>query len=122
LATPPVNTLPTNLLIPLTPELRAAYKDLYDKMQAQLDNTMDLAVIEALNVSQPQVDEVLRKDDLYKLNANTAAFNALQKQIDFTNQGLKTLQGQISSIASHFTMAAEIMAAITKILTIVPGI
>lgn len=121
MATPPQGNLPANPTIPLTPEVRAAYQDLYDKIQAALDSTMDAATVEALNTWQPEVDQVLRKDDLYKLSADTAIFSALQKQIKSTNQGLVTLRNQISSIASHFTMAADIIAAIDKVLKLVPG-
>jgi hypothetical protein len=120
--TPPVNNLPANLAIPLTPDVRAAYQALYNTIQAQLDSTMDEVAIEALNAWQPEVDQVLRKDDLYKLAANTSNLEALQKQIDYTNQGLKTLQGQISSTASHFAMAADIITAIDKVLTLIPAV
>lgn len=120
MATPPVDNLPADPTIPLTPEVRAAYQDLYDKMQAALDATMDEATIEALNAWQPEVDQVLRKDDLYKLSQDTAAFQALLKQIKYVNQGLKTLQDQIKSIASHFAMAGDILAAVEKVLTLVP--
>lgn len=118
----PLGNLSADPPIPLTPELRTAYQDLYAKMQAELDSTMDQAAIEALNTWQPEVDQVLRKDDLYKLHANTDAFDALHKQIDYTNDGLKKLQGQISSIASHFAMAGEILTAIEKVLTLIPGV
>jgi hypothetical protein len=121
MATSPLGNLPADPTIPLTPDVRAAYQDLYNKMQAQLDSTMDGAVIEALNTWQPQVDQVLRKDDEYKLSADTNIFTALQQQISSTNQGLKTLQAQISSIASHFSMAGDIIAAINKVLSLVPG-
>ncbi len=117
-----MSNLPADPTIPLTPDVRAAYQDLYNKMQAQLDSTMDLAAIEALNTWQPEVDQVLTKDDEYKLRADTAVFNALRKQIDFTNDGLKTLRDQISSIASHFSMAGDILAAIEKVLSLVPGV
>jgi hypothetical protein len=117
MATPPVNS-PT---VPLTPDVRAAYQDLYNKMQAALDNTMDADVVEALNAWQPQVDRILKQDDEYKLSADTNIFAALQQQIDSTNKGLKTLQDQISSIASHFAMAGDILAAINKVFTLIPG-
>jgi hypothetical protein len=119
--TPPVGNLPASPSIPLTPEVRAAYQDLYNKIQAELDSTMDAAAIEALNAWQPEVDQVLRKDELYTLAKDTTAFDALRKQINYTNQGLETLRNQISSIASHFAMAGDIIAAIDKVLTLVPG-
>ena len=120
MATLPAENIPATPTIPLTPDVRAAYQDLYDKIQAQLDSTMDAAAVEALNKWQPEVDQVLTKDDEFKLSADTAILNALRKQINYTNQGLKTLRDQIASIASHFAMAADIIAAIDKVLTLVP--
>jgi hypothetical protein len=116
----PAQNLPATPAIPLTPEVRAAYQDLYDKIQAELDSTMDAAAIEALNKWQPEVDQVLTKDDEFKLSADTAILGALRKQMNYTNQGLKTLRDQIASIASHFAMAGDIIAAIDKVLTLVP--
>lgn len=121
MATPPPGNLPASPTIPLTADVRAAYQDLYNKMQTALDNTMDAAVIEALNTWQPQVNQILRKDDEYKLSADTNIFAALQQQISDTNKGLKTLQDQISSISSHLAMAGDIIAAINKIFTLIPG-
>ena len=106
--------------IPLTPGVKAAYQDLYDKIQAAIDSTMDLATLEALNRWQPEVDQVLRKDEEYKLSQDTNIFAALQKQIKYVNDGLTELRSEISSIASHFAMAGDIIAAINKILTLVP--
>ena len=121
MATPPVDNLPANPSIPLTPAVRAAYQDLYDKIQAGIDSTMDLATVQALNPWRDEVDQVLTKDDEYKLSADTAIFEALQKQINYTNQGLKTLRDQISSIASRFAMAGDVIAAIDKVLSLFPG-
>lgn len=118
MTTPPQNP-PGGPSIPLSPEVRAAYQNLYDKMQAALDSTMDLATIEALNAALPGVDEILTKDDMYRMSQDTAIFDALQEQISETNSDLKTLQAQIASIASHFAMAGDILAAISKVLTLV---
>jgi uncharacterized protein (DUF2342 family) len=118
----PVNKLPAHPPIPLSPEARAAYQDLYNKMQAAIDSTMDLATLQALNAWQPKVELVLTEDDNYKLNADTAVFDSLQEQINYVNQGLKTLRDQISSIASHIAVTGDILAAINKVLTLVPGV
>jgi hypothetical protein len=99
-----------------------AYQDLLKKIQAGIDSTMDLATIQALNMWWAEVDQVLTKNRLYKLSADTDIFEALQKQINYTNQGIKTLRDQISSIASHFAMAGDIIAAIGKVLTLIPGV
>lgn len=122
MTTLPVNNLPANPTIPLTPEVRAAYQDLYNKMQAAIDSTMDLATLQALNAWHPKLEQVLTQDDKYKLSADSAIFESLQSQINYVNQGLKTLRDQISSITSHIAMAGDIIAAIDKVLTLVPGV
>lgn len=114
--------LPAGVSIPLSPEVRAAYQDLYSKVQAEIDSTMDAAVLEALNPQLNEVDQVLTKDDEYRLTQDTAVFAALKTQISSTNQGLKTLRAQIASIASHFGTAGTIIAAIDKVLSLVPGV
>jgi hypothetical protein len=115
---PPVN-VPPNPTIPLSPPVRAAFEDLRNQLQTAIESTADVTALQALNDAYPQVDDVLTMDDEYRLNANTAAFNALLGQINDTNDQLKTLQGQIQSIASHFKTAAAILAAINKVLTLV---
>jgi hypothetical protein len=68
------------------------------------------------------VDDVLTRDAIYRIQANSAGFEALKSQINDTNDELKKLQEQIESIASHFELAGQILAAINKVLTLVPGI
>lgn len=108
-------SLPSQPPIPLTPNLRAAYQDLYDKIEAAIEGTTDVVALQILNAQQAQLDDTLQKDDVYRLNANAAAFSALLQQINGTNAGLKTLEGQIQSTASHFATADKILGAIGKI-------
>lgn len=107
--------------LPLSDELRAAYQDLYDKLQAAAENTTDVAVLEALNAAMPQVDDILTKDRIYHLQANTALCEALLQQIAATNSQLEALQQQVASVASHFSGAGEIIAAVSKVFSFLPG-
>jgi hypothetical protein len=120
LTTPPADQ--TSPSIPLTDELRAAYKDLYTKYESAIESTTDVAILEALNASRLDVDDVLTKDTMYRLHANTELFAVLLKQINDTNEGLSTLKGQIAAVASHIALAGDIIAAINKVLSIVPGV
>jgi len=122
LSTSNTPAMPGPVTIPLSSEVRNAYEDLYDSIEAAIEGTSDTAVLEALNPMQFQVDDVLTKDDLYKLEANTKLFNALRQQISDTNQGLKKLQQQIGSIAAGFSQAGQVLAAIDKVLTLIPGL
>jgi DNA-binding protein YbaB len=117
-----VNTPSAGVSIPLSAAVRAAYQDLYNKIQAEIDNTMDAVALEALNPQLNEVDQVLTKDDEYKLTQDTVVFAALKKQIVSVNQGIKTLRAEIASTASHFATAGAIIGAIDKVLTLVPGL
>jgi hypothetical protein len=96
--------------------------DLNAKIEASIESTTDVTALEALNAQQAQVDDVLQKDDICRLAADTQAFNAVAKQVSDANNGLKILKGQIEATASHFATADKILAAISKVLTLVPGI
>jgi hypothetical protein len=111
---------PSPPTIPLTPEIRAAYEDLYDKYEAEIEITTNLGVREALLASQTDVDDILSKDRMYRFDANTAALGELLTQIQGTNEDLVKLKAQIAAITSEISTAGEILAAINKVLTLVP--
>ena len=108
--------------IPLSTEARQAYEDLFDSLEDAIENTIDVTLLEAMNPMQTEVGNVLTKDNMYRLHQNTALLQALQKQIADTNEGLKNLQQQISSIAAGFNVAGQVLAAINKVLSLIPGI
>jgi hypothetical protein len=76
-------------------------------------------VSQALQASQLDVQNTLRKDDLYHFEANTALYTALLQQITTTNTNLATLKTQIEAIDSHIATFGDILAAITKVLTLI---
>jgi hypothetical protein len=80
--------VPVNPTIPLAANVREAYQDLYDTLEDAIENTEDPAALAVLNSSQINVDDVLTKDDMYRLHADTALFQALHDQIDNTNTEL----------------------------------
>jgi superfamily I DNA and RNA helicase len=114
--------LPVAPSLPLSEELRAAYEKLYDTIEAAIEDTTDLAALEALNAVLPQVDDILTKDRMYRLHANTALFEALLQQINDTNVQLKELQEQVASVASRFSDAADVIDAISRLFALLPGI
>jgi septal ring factor EnvC (AmiA/AmiB activator) len=118
MATPIGSTPLPAYTIPLTTAVKAAYQDLYNKIQAALNSTMDLATIQALNEAWPQIDQVLDENDEYTMTQDTNIFASLQKQIKTANDGLTQLRTQIAAIASHFAMAGDILAAIDKVLSV----
>ena len=122
MSSPQTGLPPGPVTVPLSTELRKAYQDLYDAIEAAIESTKDVAVLHALNSCMADVDNVLIKDDMYRLQANTELFKALCQQISDTNEGLEELKERISSIAAGFNEAGEVLAAINKVLKFIPGI
>jgi hypothetical protein len=119
-------TLPGNLpaspAIPLSDDLRTAYDDLYNKLEAEYQSNPDATAREAIEPVKENVSNVLTKDDMCKFSQDTALFNALLGQINDTNTGLKTLQSQIAATASHFHTAGDILGAINTVLTLLSSL
>lgn len=108
--------------LPLSADIRAAYEDTYAKNQAAIEGTTDFDLLTTLNASQDDVGGLLSADDAYRIHADSAAFQALLAQISTTNKGLKVLQTKIAGIAGDIGKFALVAGAITKVLSMVPGI
>jgi hypothetical protein len=107
--------------IPLTPEQRAAYRDLYEQLEIAIENSNDPGVHGTLLTAQQNVENVIYNDDQYRFQANTALYDTLAGQISDTNTQLKTLQTQIQAVSAGVSTFASILAAVDKVLTLVPG-
>jgi hypothetical protein len=108
--------------IPLSPDVRTAYEDIYAKNQAAIEGATDFDLLTALNASQLDIGGLLSADDQYRLNADTAQFQAILTQINATNSGLKALQTKIAGVASKISTFGAVLGAIDKVLSLVPGI
>ncbi len=115
----PIPTAPT---IPLSPDVRTAYEDLYAKNQAAIENTADFELLKALNASQLDIGGLLSADDQYRLNSDSAQFQAMLTQINATNDGLKALQTKIAGIAGGVAKFGAVVGAIAKVLSLIPGV
>jgi hypothetical protein len=108
--------------IPLSPDVRAAYKALYDKNEAALEATNDFELTKALNASQLDIGNLLQADDEYRIQADDAQFQAVLTQLTATNTGLKALQTKISGITGGIATIGAVAGAINNVLKLVPGI
>lgn len=108
--------------VPLPPDVRTAYEDLYAKNQMAIEGTLDFDLLTVLNATQSNIGGLLSADDQYRLNANTAQFQAMLAQINTTNGGLKTLQTKIAGIAGGIAKFGAVVGAINKVLSLIPGV
>lgn len=118
-AVPLADTLPAPV-IPLAPDVRAAYDALNAKLEEAIEATKDVAALQELNASQYQVDDVLSKDGIYRIQTTTKLYHDLLGQINETNRGLKDLQEKIVAVSGGFAHAGEVLALIATVLKIVP--
>jgi hypothetical protein len=109
-------------LIPLSPEARAAYQSLYDTYEQAIEATTDPGLLATLEASQTDVDNILTKDNMYRLHADSTLFAALTTQIKGTSTDLQKIKAQVAAVASHIALAGNIIAAIDKVISIVPGV
>lgn len=115
-------TVPENPEIPLKPEVRQAYEDLYSQYESAIENTADTTLLEKLNASQLAVAAVINADNEAIRDGNTNTFNQVLTNIGIANKGLADLKAQIESVAKDVGMYAGIVSGITAVLGMVPGI
>lgn len=116
----PQSNPPVSPSFPLADNLRAAYQDLYDKLEAEYQSNPDATAREAIGPARDNVENLLTKDNMLRFDADTALFGATLQQFKDANDGLKTLQEQIGATASHFATAGSILAAIDKAFSLIP--
>ena len=122
LSTTPIPAGGATPTLPLTPETRQAYIDLYAKNEIAIEGTIDGTILQSLNDAQLSVGAVLSADNEYRLNQDTALFNALLKKIKIASASLSKLQSDISGVASKIAVLGDVAAGINKVLTLVSAI
>jgi hypothetical protein len=118
LSTTPSASLPSSPTIPLSDDVRAAYDDLYGKLEAEYQGNPDTTARLAIGPARDNVKSVLTQDNACKFSQDTALFRPLLSQINNTNTSLKTLQGQITATESHFQTAGDILGAVSNVLSL----
>jgi hypothetical protein len=107
---------------PLSPQALATYENLYDKLQAEIESTTDGIALTTLNDSRDEVADLLDKNDTYQQDHNTELLADLADAFKATNDNLVVLKKQIAAVAAHISAAADIIAAVDKVLTMFPGV
>jgi hypothetical protein len=108
--------------IPLTPAMRTAYVELYNAHETAIENTADPALIASLMESQQAVAKIIALDDEAIIKQDSASFGAVLSQIGVANKALTNLLAQIAKVAGDIAKYAAIAGAISKVLSMVPGI
>ena len=116
-ATPPVP--PT---VPLTPDARQSYEDMYALAEAAVQATSDGTILGSLNDSKDAIGAVISADNEARLKQDDASFQALQAQLKIANDALKKLKSDIAGVATKIGIFGQVASGIAKVLSLVPGI
>ena len=108
--------------VPLTPDVRKSYEDMYALAEAAVQATSDSTILGSLNDSKDAIGAVLSRDNDARRNQDDASFQALQAQLKIANDSLKKLQSDIAGVATKINIFGQVAGGIAKVLSLVPGI
>jgi hypothetical protein len=108
--------------LPLSPDARQAYIDLYDKAELAVQATSDATILGSLNDSKDAIGAVLSADNEARLQQDDASFKALQAQLQTANDSLKKLKSDIAGVATQISIFGQVAAGIDKVISLFLGI
>jgi hypothetical protein len=108
--------------IPLTPETRQAYLDLYKKAELAVQATADGTILGSLNDTKDAIGAVISADNDARLAQDDASFKAVQTQIDAANDSMKKLAADIAGVASKIKVFGDVASGINTVLTLVSAV
>ena len=106
---------PTTPPQPTEAEVYAAYDSLLKTLNAEC-KTATGAATQPLDDAAQAISDLMTIQNEVDLQANTAAFKALTPEMKKANDALKTLKGQIASIASGIANVGKVEGAINQVL------
>jgi fumarate hydratase class II len=112
---PPAGATPT---IPLTPETRQAYEDLYKKAELAVQATSDGTILGSLNDTKDAIGAVLSADNEARLAQDDASFKAVQTAIDAASDAMKKLAGDIAGVASKIKVFGDVASGINTVFSL----
>jgi hypothetical protein len=103
--------------LPLSPDARQSYEDMYALAEAAVQNTSDPAILGSLNDSKDAIGAVISADNEARLKQDDASFQALQAQLKIANDALAKLKSDIAGVATKIGIFGQVAAGINKVLS-----
>jgi hypothetical protein len=100
----------------------AAYQAAYDALGKAYWDASDINSKDLIHGTQQAIGDILTAIDEQQLATNTALFIQLTPKIKAINDALKNIQNQITSITKNIDTASTVISAISKVLSVYPGL
>lgn len=101
-------------------DLADAYQHLYDQLGKAYWHATDIDSKDLIHGTQMAIGDLLTALDEDELAGNTAQFTALLPKVKAVNDALKRVQESINQITKDIDTASMVLAAVNKLLTLVP--
>lgn len=99
-----------------------AYQDLYNALGRAYWDASDLHSKDTVQGARDAVFDIITQLDEQDLQANTQKFLALLGTVNDTNKALAGIRDQITQITKNINTAANVIAAISKVLSFTSGL
>lgn len=101
-------------------DLAHAYQQLYDQLGTAYWHATDIDSKDLIHGTQTAIGDILTALDEDQLAGNSAQFTALLPKVKAVNDALKQIQESIKKITKDIDTASNVLAAVSKLLTLVP--
>jgi hypothetical protein len=112
-------TPPPNLQ---NPDVAVSYQNVYDALGRAYWEASDIPTKDQIYGAQEAIGDIITQLDEQGIAQNTNLFVQLQPKIVAVNASLKTIQGEITQITKNINTAATVVSAISKVLSLFPGL
>lgn len=110
----------TNAMPLQQPDLGKSYEDLYNILKRMYWEASTLECKDEVHGVMEEVGDIIDQLDEQSLEDNTASFASLQPKIAAANAALQKVSSDVAKITKNISTAANAVAAISKILALVP--
>ncbi len=104
------------------PDLGDAYADLYDVLKKMYWEASTIDTKDEVHGFMEEISDIIDQISEGDLEENTAKFTALQARIGNANKALVKLKDDVSKITRNISTAASALAAIAKVVSLVPKV
>lgn len=115
-----MSTTPPSIL--QNPDVASSYQAVFDALGRAYWEASDINSKDLIHGAQEAVGEILTQLDQQDLADNTNAFVQLQPKITAVNASLQNIKNQITNITKNISTAGTVISAISKVLSLFPGL